>query len=585
MDEIDTIKNRIDIVDLLSEHLELKKAGRNFKAICPFHNEKSPSFVVSPERQIWHCFGCNKGGDIFTFLEEYEKMDFSQSLKTLADRAGVKLSGPIFKSQKEEKKAKIYNLNSLAAQFYNFLLLDHPIGKNAKDYLTKKREIPEPLIKKFNLGFAPANNTVLTRYLITKKKHTQQDLVDAGLVTQYNGRTVDFFKERIIFPIADARDNILAFSGRALRDGVEPKYINTRETLAYKKSESLFGIQFAKEAMRKEGKVLLVEGEFDVITAVKEGIPNIVAVKGTALTEDQIQLIKRYVEKVLICFDTDPAGTAAQKRSITLLEKAKLLASVVVPPHGKDPDELLRQNPGEFKAAVKKSINIYDYIIDIALDQNSPDTMEGKRQILQNTLPFLSPIENEVIKEHYLKKLAEKIDSSYDSLVQEAAKVGKPYAPQPKNEERKKVKISREEMIENYMLSLLLQSPQPIENLNLLENEPVENMIAIPSIERIITKLLETVKNKNELSIKEFAQKLPKELIETFDTCYLAPIPVFENKEEYEKELKRTIKEAKSLTIKKRLVEIADQIEQKERKGVEDGLENSSQNSIPFPDY
>ncbi len=573
MDDIELVKQRIDIVDLLSNYIQLKKAGRNFKALCPFHTEKSPSFVVSPERQIWHCFGCSKGGDIFTFIEEYEKADFSESLKILAERAGVKLSAPVYKTKQEEKKALIYNLNALTAQFYHYLLTEHTVGKHALDYLTQQRKIPLPLIKKLQLGFAPENNTALYRYLLKKKGYKEQDLLDAGLISrEKSGRLSDFFRNRIIFPIQDIRGNYIAFSGRALTDAVMPKYINTRETDAYKKSESLYGIYFAKDAIRTENKVLLVEGEFDVISAFKEGIQYAVAVKGTALTEEQIKLLKRYVEKILICFDTDPAGTAAQKRSISLIEKEGLLASVILPPEGKDPDELLRENPGLFKQALKKSIHIYDFIISSALTQNTPNTVEGKRAILENTLPFLSVIQNEVVKEHYLKKLAESLHTSLESIRTEAEKMKKP-TPSIKRAEKKEEKISREEMVEKYLLSLLLQYQHPKEILSSLDPTLLDSLFSIPAIHRIVKQLTTYAANQDTISIEVFAKTLPTELLPMFDTSFLAPIPHFASTEEYKKEIETKIQETKTNTIRKKLKELNEKIKEKEQAGDDETLQ------------
>lgn len=562
MNEVEQVKQKVDIVDLLGEYIELKRAGRNFKALCPFHSEKSPSFMVSPERQTWHCFGCGKGGDIFTFLEEYEKMDFYESLKLLADRVGVKLTKTVYKTEQEEKRAKILALNSLAAQLYSFLLLEHPVGEKARTYLTEKRQIPLPLIKKFQLGYAPDSYTTLISYLSKKKKYPVQELIDAGLATMGKTEAFDFFRERIMFPIMDSRGNIIAFSGRALTDEQMPKYINTRDTLVYKKSDSVFGIYFAKEAIRKEERVILVEGEFDVISAFKEGIQNIVAIKGTALTEGQIQLLKRYAQKIMFCFDTDPAGTAAQKRSIALIEKEGILTSVIVPPEGKDPDELLRENPALFKTAIKKSINIYDFIIDSALQAFDPTTSEGKRRVLENTISFLAPIENEVIKEHYLKKLAASIQSSFESVNAEAQKFNRPIVKTKPNEPKKKV--AREELVEKYLLSLVLQIQSPQHLAPLLETTNAE-MFSIPAVERIIMALKNSLQNNPSLTIEAFAKTLPTELLETFDTCLLTPLPPFETEAHYEEEIKRTITEAKNLTIKKRLKEIEEEMRQKEQ--------------------
>ena len=360
MDDVDLIKQKIDIGDLIGSYIPVKRAGRNLKALCPFHNEKTPSFVISPERQIWHCFSCGKGGDIFTFIEEYERLDFSESLKLLAEKAGIKLRKNVFKSGIEEKKGKIYEINHLSSQFYNFLLTKHKSGKDALYYVKEKRGLTDALIETYFLGYAPNQGAALVSYLINKKGYTKDQLLESGVATLRNGRLYDFFQNRLMFPILDSRGNVIAFSGRGLTGNAIPKYINRKETPVYIKGDTVFGLFQDKDSIKKEGKVLLMEGEFDAITSFKEGITNAVAVKGTALTENQIRLLKRFVQKIIFCFDTDPAGTEAQRRSISLIAKEGINASVVIPPSGKDADEILRENPSLFKKALKEEVNIYD---------------------------------------------------------------------------------------------------------------------------------------------------------------------------------------------------------------------------------
>ncbi len=430
MDDVEKVKRKIDVADLIGSYIPIKRAGRNFKANCPFHNEKSPSFVISPERQIWHCFGCAKGGDIFTFVEEYERMDFAEALKLLADKADIKLTQTVFKSKQDEKKNRIYEINHLSSLFYHYLLTEHPSGKKALTYVTEERGLSKALLTTYGIGYAPRQGNALVSYLIKKKGYTKDELIEAGVATERAGRLYDFFQNRLIFSIQDARGNIIAFSGRGLTNDAIPKYINTKETPVYIKGDSLFGIFQAKDAIKKEGKVYVMEGEFDVITAFKEGITNSVAVKGTALTENQIRLLKRYTQKIVFCFDTDSAGTEAQRRSIALITKEEISAGVVVPPEGKDPDELLRENPVLFKKAIKNEINIYDFILESATQNENPASVDGKKHILKRTLSFIGDIENEIVKEHYLKKLATLLDTSYESVVKEAERAKQPQAAQ-----------------------------------------------------------------------------------------------------------------------------------------------------------
>lgn len=564
MDDVEKVKQKIDLVDFINEFVPLKKVGRNFKANCPFHNEKSPSFVVSPERQIWHCFGCSKGGDIFTFITEYEKMDFSEALKYLADRAGIKLSGTIFKSDNDRRKDLIFTLNNLAANYYNYLLLNHPVGKKGLDYLLEKRKLNESLIKTFNLGYAPHHDS-LTLYLMRKKGYREQDLVEAGLSIRMGRDLLDFFRDRIIFPIKDVRGNIIAFSGRSLDvnnpPAGGPKYVNTRETAVYRKGDTVFGIDLAKEGIKKEGKVIIVEGEFDVISAFKEGLTNFIAVKGTALTENQIKLLKRYAPKITFCFDTDPAGTEAQRRSIEMIEREGITSSVIIPPQGKDPDELLNEDPTLFKKAVKRDVNIYDFIIDSALATSDKETTDGKKEILEKTLPYLVVIENEVIKEHYLKKLGNEIDASEEAIMRQAEKIKNPTREITK-EEIKKQK-SREELVEEYLLSLVLQA-KDVKETTLIVDVILSVPLSIPAVNRLFKQLADYVKSNAVFNPNEFVSFLPKELTPTYDRCCLAPIPNFEDEKLYAYEVEKVARDAKLISIKMRLKRLSDEIKKKE---------------------
>lgn len=572
MDDVQKIKDKIDIVDFIGEYIPLKKAGRNFKALCPFHSEKTPSFVVSAERQIWHCFGgCSKGGDIFTFLMEYEKIEFSEALRYLAQKAGVHLTKTVFATEQEKKKDLIYALNHLTTQFYHYLLTHHPAGKNALSYLTQTRRIPLPLIQTFSLGYAPAGGDALTKYLVEKKQYHIHDLIHAGLATQRGARTVDFFIHRIMFPIYDVRGNIMAFSGRALEGATLPKYINTKETLVYRKSESLFGLYFAKEGIKKEKRVIVVEGEFDVISAFKEGITSIVAVKGTALTEQHIKLLKRYAEKVSFCFDTDAAGVEAQRRSITLIEKEGITTSVITLPQGKDPDELIRETPHLFKQAVKQDTNIYDFIIDSSLATIDAHTTEGKKKVLETTLPFLTVIDNEVIKEHYFKKLALHLDTSVESLVRQAEKMRTGRLPEPSPPLKKK--SSREELLESYLLTLILQAESPPYYLHISTQVLANTPLSTPSYDKLYKNLNGYAKNTNTFAIREFSLQLPSELTETFDICYLTPLPPL-TESKYKEEVEKISRQVKELSIKHMLKGISQKIREEETKGNEDVMQS-----------
>ncbi len=572
MDDVDLIKRKIDVADLIASYIPIKRAGRNFKANCPFHNEKSPSFVISPERQIWHCFGCAKGGDIFTFVEEYERMDFSEALKLLAERADVKLHKNVFKTKQDEKKTRIYEINHLSSQFYHYLLTEHPSGKNALSYVTNTRGLTKSLISTYGVGYAPRQGNALCNYLIKKKGYKTDELIEAGVATLRGGRLYDFFQNRLIFPIQDSRGNIVAFSGRGLTDDAIPKYINTKETPVYIKGDTVFGLFQAKDSIKKEKKVLLMEGEFDAITAFKEGITNAIAIKGTALTENQVRLLKRFAQKIVFCFDTDSAGTEAQRRSIALITHEGIGASVVIPPEGKDADEILRENPTLFKKALKNEINIYDFIIQSSIQNQDPESVEGKEHILSRTLSYLSDIDNEIVKEHYLKKLAELLNTSYESVVKEAEKNK---TPQPKVETPVLAvnKLSRQEMLENHLMTLALQSVKPKESITIIASilDPVEP--ATQAVKEIYGVLKQYFITNEELNVAEITKLLPEEFISTFDLYFLNPIPNFPSDESYIHEIEKTAKTLKQGLIKSKLQELSEAMKKQEKDGNEEDLQ------------
>jgi DNA primase len=572
MDDVDKIKGKIDVADLIGGYIPIKRAGRNFKAVCPFHNEKSPSFVISPERQIWHCFGCNKGGDIFTFIEEYERMDFAESLKLLAEKANIKLTKTAFLTQKDEKKARIYEINHLSSLFYHYLLTEHKSGSDALSYVIEKRGLTPALLKTYLLGFAPHQPDALSSYLMNKKHYSKEELIEAGVATIRNGRVYDFFQNRIIFPIQDPQGNILAFSGRGLTNDAIPKYINTKETPVYIKGDTVFGLFQAKDSIKKEGKVFLMEGEFDVISSYKEGITNTIAIKGTALTENQIRLLKRYAQKIVFCFDTDKAGTEAQRRSIALITHEGINASVVVPPEGKDPDELLKENPLLFKKALKNEINIYDFILESAVQNEDPESIEGKKHILSRTLSFIADIDNEIIKEHYLKKLANLLSSSYESVVKEVEKTKIPPKP-AETIPKSTVKKSYQERMEDHLLTLILQSEKPKE-YTIVASSILDGIgLATPVANEIFETLKKFFQTSEELSVTELTKLLSNTITPTFDLYFLTPISPLATEEIYAHEIEKTAKLVKQSSVKEQLKILSGKMKREEKAGNEETLQ------------
>ena len=568
MDQVSEIREKIDIVSFISEFIPLKKAGRNFKANCPFHGEKTPSFVVSPERQIWHCFGCGKGGDVYTFLMEYERLEFPEALRTLAKRADVTLKTQERNSELATQKERLYQINSVTKEYYHYVLTKHPAGKRALEYL-KGRGLSDKIIDTFMLGFAPTRNA-LSKYLFSKKKFVQEDLVAAGVVFQKGRDIVDFFRGRLMFPLIDHRDNVVGFAGRILEeDASTSKYINTRETLIYHKGEQFYGLNITKDSIRRENQAIIVEGEFDVISCFENGISNVVAVKGTALTEAQVNLLGRFAQKITFCFDGDKAGQEAIKRSLTVVEKKGLTPTVVEIQGGKDPDEALKNEPGLFKKAVREDIGIYDYLFDKTLAEVDLSAVTGKKAFAEQLLPVIAPIKNEIIKEHYIKKISSELDTSYESIVKELEKLQQPKTIQSQIPATKQ-KRSKEELLEEYLLALIVQSETPKKALDVTMHVLMEVMPKERAYHKIMDHLLSHFENQTTFDGNTFGNDLPKELVPTYDTCFLVTLPSFSDEQHAEEEVRKTADNLKRIYIQKKLKTLAVEINQKEQGGFEE---------------
>jgi DNA primase len=555
MDDVARVREKIDIVGLIQEYIPLKKMGRNFKALCPFHSEKSPSFVVSPERQIWHCFGgCAKGGDCFTFLMEYENLEFVEALRILAKKAGIELKTSSFQTGLSSKKEKIYILNNKALEFYHFVLTKHPAGKRALSYLINDRKIDIRLIETFMIGFSPKSTNALSNYLINKKGYKKEDLIEAGLAFYKGNDIADFFRERIMFPLSDHRNNIVGFSGRTIDDkAFGGKYINTRDTIAYHKGSMFFGLNKAFDEIKKKDHGIVVEGEFDVISMFKEGIKNVVAVKGTALTEDQSRLLSRFTQNVSLCFDQDEAGYNATKRSLAVLEKEEFNITVVAITNGKDADEAIKNDPVTFKKAIKESIGIYDYLLLRLMSIHNKNTIEGKKKIADEILPALSRIENEIVKEHYLKKLSSELDTSYESISKQVERIVKKEVVGQNAAFVKTDRSSRKEVLEEYLLALIVQD----EEVKTIFDKVIETLrdytFETPSYRKILDSLSVYFKNDSAFDSKKFLSMLPTELVKTFDTCFLTPLPKFLDGKTYHEEVEKVARELRVIFLKNKI--------------------------------
>lgn len=421
MDQIEEVKSKVDMVQLVGEYVQLKKAGRNYKGLCPFHGEKTPSFMVNPELQVFKCFGCSEGGDCYTFLQKIEGMEFGEALKTLAERTGVQLTS--YKATSgEETKSKLLKINELAAQYYTYILTKHALGKDALEYVLG-RGLSDEAIKRFRLGFAPEGWDYVSKFLV-KKGFGMDELQKTGLVVE--GKSYDRFRNRIMFPLANARGQVVGFAGRVLPGADEKaggKYVNTPETEIYHKSELLYGLDITKNEIRTAGHVVIVEGEIDMMASWMSGVKNVVAIKGSALTEKQVELLRRYCDTIVLALDADKAGDAASRRGIEIAIKQGLFVKTVRLTGFKDPGELAIQEPEVWKKLVAEAIPIYDFYLESAVERYGTDT-QGKQRIGRELVPVVAQIEDEIVKAEYVQKLARVLGVREEDVRGQMAKQG-----------------------------------------------------------------------------------------------------------------------------------------------------------------
>jgi DNA primase len=438
MSVVNEIKERLDIVDVVSDYVPLKKAGRNYKALCPFHSEKTPSFYVFPETKSWHCFGaCSTGGDVFTFIMRIENLPFGDALRTLAQRAGVTLRQKSEEELEEERlKKRLVEINTLAADYFHRLLVS-PQGKRAMRYLIE-REINRETIERFKLGYSLDSWRALKDYL-RSKGYKQDEIHAAGLVIEREGGGYyDRFRGRLMIPIRNVRGDVVGFGARALDDST-PKYLNSPQTPIFNKRSNLFGLDFAKEKIRTEGLAVIVEGYMDVLMAHQHGFENVVASMGTALTEEQLELLSRLTKKFALALDSDTAGDTATLRGIALAREKLTRKTVPVPsptgiryegrmeaeisiislPAGKDPDKVIREDPSLWAELVEGALPIVDYYFDVvtsSLDLSSP---RGKSAAVKELLPVIGEIGDQIERAHYVQKLARLVRVDERTLLME----------------------------------------------------------------------------------------------------------------------------------------------------------------------
>ena len=403
MDHVEEIKQKLDIAVVVGEYLELKKAGVNYKGKCPFHNEKTPSFIVNPDRQRFHCFGCGEGGDIFTFVQKMEGTEFPEALRVLAQKAGVQLKQ--FDPRVTSIKNRLLDLSSDAAKFWHDKL-NHRDGENALNYLNN-RKVSSEMQKEFKLGYAADSWDDIYKHLLNKG-YNESEIFKAGLIVRKENGSgyYDRFRDRIMFPIQDLHGHVVGFTGRTLKSDEMAKYVNTPEGPIYHKGKVIYGLDKAKQAIRKQDYVVVVEGNVDVITAHQFGYKNVVACSGTALTVDQIAILKRYTNNIQLCFDQDDAGQTAAQRTIDLLLPAEMNTKIVQLVSGKDPDECLHNNVKDWEASLRGSKLVMQFYFDKYLTAVVLANISEKTKAIDIVLKQIKKISNPVERAHWVKQLS-----------------------------------------------------------------------------------------------------------------------------------------------------------------------------------
>lgn len=573
---MEEVKAKADIVSLIGEHITLKKAGRNYKALCPFHSEKTPSFVVSPELQIFKCFGCGESGDAIAFLQKYEGMDFYEALKFLADKVGVTLKSS--GAGQEGEKERLYQVNNLANRFYHYLLIKHSVGKEPLRYLTKERGLGVKAIEEFQLGFSPGVPLALKSFLVDRKKILLKDLERAGIVFIKDGLAIDRFRGRIIFPLFDHRGNVAGFAGRLLPkddDKGLAKYINTPDTPIYHKSNILYGLNLTKQEIKKQGVAVVVEGELDLISSWQAGVKNVVAIKGSALTFEQARLLGRFSQKLVLALDADLAGDTAARRGITIAESEGLEVKVAQIKGYKDPDEMARKDSDKYLKAISSAVGVWDFLVSSVFSRHDEASGEGKAGISREIIPILTSINDEITRAHYAGLVAKRLDVPLEAVFKEILKniADKSEAPAVAIVTPVPQK-GRKEILEERLLAIAFRADPDI-----LLDSKIERLVSTPLAKRIIEAYKAFSKNKSSFDPSVFAGELPQELAEGFANLILKEFQGIEKDEPevFQRELELVERELKIINIKGKLEELAKDVGELERGGQKAKLRKAEQ--------
>lgn len=500
---IEEIRSSNDIVDVISKYVTLKRSGRNFFGLCPFHKEKSPSFAVSPDKQIFHCFGCGAGGNVIHFISKIEGLDFKDTLELLANRVNIEL--PTLDNLEDDKtarlKSKVYEINKIAAEFYHENLYK-PTSKIAQEYI-KKRKLDNRTLKAFLIGYAGNFNEL---YLLLKQKgYTEEEMLASSLVKRTeNGGYMDSFRKRLMFPIQDVRERVIAFGGRVLDDS-KPKYINSPENIVYSKGRNLFGLNVAKKHDTK--KIVIVEGYMDAISLYQRGITNVVASLGTAMTEAQGRLLRRYSEQVILGYDADGAGQAAILRGMEILQNLGCDIRVLQIEGAKDPDEyVLKYGPERFQKRVDNAISLVEFKVKVLLKELNIENTNDKIKFLNEIAKILAKVTNQMEREIYVDKIAKEYKISKEAIYAEVNKLMYKDNQGSKKLEKRVVTMVPKEEKENSVSEAVLKRENLVIYLLINEYskcyEKIKNLITLDYIQddtnkQILKKMYEEFEKGN----------------------------------------------------------------------------------------
>lgn len=502
--QIEEIKQRLNIEDIVKRYVKLKPVGRNLFGLCPFHKEDTPSFSVNPEMNIYKCFGCGETGDVIEFLIKVENIEFYEALEQLAKEAGVKLKIGKKDPAQERRYSRAKEAHNLASKYFYYILQKHDLGEAGRKY-AKERGLSSTAIKNFQIGFAPPFNPKSTLIsFLGQKGYKPAELKELGLVSERQGKLGDKFSSRLMFPIFSTTGEVIAFSGRTIyKDEKRPKYLNSPETVIFQKRRNLFGLYQAKKAIKDDDFAIIVEGSTDVISSNEVGVKNIVAPLGTGINEGQIEKLKRYTQNIALAFDKDTAGQSAAIRASEIAYQLGFNVTVIEIPAGKDADECIRKDPNLWKSAVKSKIPAITYFTNKILGSHPKNSLEAKQEIVRVIFPVITSISDSVIKDHHIKELSLITDIDEKVIKEKTKRVISEKDANHLIDTIKKQKAGVS--LEIYLLSLILQHSEClswlVDKLNL---EEFQNQ----KVKHLINSIFEMYRNNKNFSISDFVDRL-----------------------------------------------------------------------------